>query len=190
MSNRTYDDSILLIGPSGVGKSTVAERLKKKTGMPRLCLDKIANDARRNGLRNRFRTSDEFNYSMIKYMVDRALKADEYGVVDFGAGHSVYDDETIFKNVQSLLGNFKNVVLLLYSDNLQESLDVIGRRSTGDTNDNRRFIESPCNRELASMVVYVKGKNPDQIADEILEIIEKNKNKNKSFEDDDDSTVK
>ena len=41
--NKLFEESIILIGPSGAGKSTIAEILKNITGMPRLCLDRVAN---------------------------------------------------------------------------------------------------------------------------------------------------
>ena len=36
--NKLIEESIILIGPSGARKSTVAEILKNITGMPRLCI--------------------------------------------------------------------------------------------------------------------------------------------------------
>ena len=53
-SNKIYDESIIFIGPSGAGKSTVAEVLSKRLNMPRLCLDRIANWARGNGIRKKY----------------------------------------------------------------------------------------------------------------------------------------
>ena len=96
MNKKLYQESIILIGPSGAGKSSVAEELHKITGMPRLCLDKIANAARDTGVKRQFQGEDEFNCFMISKVLERTKKNDEYGIVDFGAGHSVYDDILIF----------------------------------------------------------------------------------------------
>ena len=113
VNKKLYEKSIILIGPSGAGKSTIAEELKKKTGMQRLCLDNIANKARDTGSIKKFKNMDEFNSYMISEMIEIAKKNDSYGIVDFGAGHSVYDNQEIFEKVKSMLKPFKNIVLLL-----------------------------------------------------------------------------
>ena len=108
-----YNKSIILIGPSGAGKSSVAEELSKITRMPRLCLDGIANRERSNGFRNRFRSSQEYNAFMIRRAIDDAKKHGTPGIVDFGAGHSIYSDPKLFADVKKMMADFKNVVLLL-----------------------------------------------------------------------------
>lgn len=168
MDKRLYEESIILIGPSGAGKSTVASELQKMTNMPRLCLDRIANRARETGFRRRFKSSDEFNYYMISEVVKKAKNDNLYGIVDFGAGHSVYDDNEIFERVKSMLRPFKNVVLLLPVKDEEQALSIMRARSTGDTGDNKKFFESPCNKELANIIVYGDGRSPAEIAEEII----------------------
>ena len=168
MDKRLYEESIILIGPSGAGKSTIAEELCKKTNMKRLCLDGIANKARNIGLRRKFINADEFNYYMISEVLRKAKKEDLYGIVDFGAGHSVYDDAEIFEKVKQLLRPFKNIVLLLPDEDREKSLSIMESRSTGDTRENRKFIESPCNTELATMTIYGNNRQPLEIAEEII----------------------
>lgn len=178
MDKRLYDQSIILIGPSGAGKSTVGEELHQKTGMQRMCLDRIANKARRTGFMQRFRNADEFNYYMLSEVLRDAQDKGYYGIVDFGAGHSVFDDKDIFESVRAMLKPFKNVVLLLPDADEERALEIMKNRSTGDTRYNRKFFESPCNRQLATMVVYGNGRKPSQIADEIvLRIQEREKGK-------------
>ena len=72
---------------------------------------------------------------------------------------------------QELLGNFQNIILLQYSDDIEESLEVINARLTGDIKDNFRYITSDCNTRLATMIVYTKDKAKEEIADEIIERI-------------------
>lgn len=174
-SEKLYEESIILIGPSGAGKSTIAEELKEKTRMQRLSLDRIANKARNIGLMRKFKTPDEFNFYMISEVIEKGKKDGLYGIVDFGAGHSVYEDEEIFEKVKSMLKPFKNIVLLLPDIDEKTSLDIMESRSTGDTRDNKRFFESPCNRELATMTVYGNSRKPVEIADEILQVIKERK---------------
>lgn len=175
-NNRLYDESILLIGPSGTGKSTVAEELKRITGMPRLCLDRIANYNRRTGYTKEFRNNEEHNLHMIKTELEKAKKNGNPGIVDFGAGHSVYDDIDKFNELKNMLSNFKNIILLLPSKDIEESLRIMNERSTGDTRENCKFITSLCNRELATITIYGNNRNPSEIAEEILRAIKNREN--------------
>jgi shikimate kinase len=174
-SKKLYEESIILIGPSGAGKSTVAEELRKKTGMQRLCLDIIANRARDTGFTRNFKNADEFNSYMILETLERVKKDGSYGIVDFGAGHSVYDNQEIFERVKAMLKPFKNIVLLLPDKDEEKSLDIMKNRATGDTRDNKKFFESPCNKELATMIIYGNNRQPLEIAEEIMQCIKKRK---------------
>ena len=171
MNQRLYKKSIILIGPSGAGKSTVAEELRKITNMPRLCLDRIANKANASGLKQRFKSEDEFNCHMISEVLKSVKEHNEYGIVDFGAGHSVYDDTLIFEEVKSMLEPFKNIILLLPCEDEKRALDIMNNRSTGDTRDNKKFLESPCNKELATMIIYENDRQPSEIAEEIISCV-------------------
>ena len=174
-NKKLYEESIILIGPSGTGKSTVAEELRKKTGMKRLCLDVIANRARDTGFMNNFKNADEFNSYMISKTLERVKKDGSYGIVDFGAGHSVYDDQEIFEKVKSMLKPFKNIVLLLPDKDEEKSLNIMKSRSTGDIRDNKKFFESPCNKELATITVYGNNRQPLEIAEEVMQCIKNRK---------------
>ena len=88
--------------------------------------------------------------------------------MDFGAGHSVYDDKAIFEKVKTMLKPFKNVILLLPYKDEEKSLNIMKNRSTGDTRDNKKFFESQCNRELATITIYEDDRKPSDIADEII----------------------
>ena len=181
-SKKLYNESIILIGPSGTGKSTIAEELRKKTGMQRLCLDRIANRARDTGFMRKFKNADEFNSYMISEIIEKVKKDGSYGIVDFGAGYSVYDNREIFEKVKSMLKPFKNIVLLLPDKDEEKSLDIMKSRATGDTRDNKKFIESPCNKELATIIVYGNNRQPVEIAEEILQFIKERKEQQMEIE--------
>ena len=180
--NRLYEDSIILIGPSGAGKSTIATDMKSRLGMPRVSLDKLTSVARKSGYRAKFRTADEFNCYMIHSLVEEAKNnaPDTPYVVDFGAGHSIYKDKEIFKRVKQDLKPFKNVVLLLPCKDEQKALKIMAERSTGDTSENLEFLRNPCNKELATMIVYAEGRTPQEITEEIMDCIEKRKKQEKN----------
>ena len=57
---------------------------------------------------------------------------------------------------------------------MDESLEVINTRSTGDIKDNFYFITNDCNTALATMVVYTKDKTTEDIAEEIIERMNNN----------------
>ena len=175
MNDKLYSESIILIGPSGAGKSTVAEELSQKLNMPRLCLDRIANRARETGFTQKFKNADEFNYFMISEVIKKAKNENMYGIVDFGAGHSVYNDKEIFEKVKRELKPFKNIILLLPSNDEELSLKIMNERSTGDTSDNLKFLKSSCNKEIATITIYGNGKTPAAIADEVIFRIEEKK---------------
>lgn len=181
-SKKLYEESIILIGPSGAGKSAVAEELRKKTGMQRLCLDRIENRARDTGFMRNFKNADEFNSYMISKTLERVKKDGSYGIVDFGAGHSVYDDKEIFERVKSMLKPFKNIILLLPDIDEEKSLNIMKSRSTGNTRDNKKFFESPCNKELATMIVYGNNRQPLEIAEEIIQCIKERKEQQMEIE--------
>lgn len=181
MNDKLYTESIILIGPSGAGKSTIAEELSRKLNIPRLCLDRIANRARQTGFTRKFKNADEFNSFMISEVIKKAKQDNIPGVVDFGAGHSVYDDDEIFEIVRNQLKPFKNIVLLLPSTDETLSLNIMNSRATGDTRDNLKFLRSTCNRELATMTIYGNGRTPTDIASEIISRIKEREEKSNAF---------
>ncbi|WP_347242460.1 shikimate kinase [Nostoc sp. FACHB-888] len=109
------------------------------------------------------------------YAVERVLS--EYGncVIDFGAGDSVYENDQLFKWVQQVLEPYINVVLILSSPDLEESIQILNERNSGIVSNgfdlNEHFIKHHSNYDLAKFVVYTKGKLPEETGDEILKIV-------------------
>ena len=143
--------------------------------MQSLCLDGIANGARGAGFMRNFKNVDKFNSYIISATLERVKKDGTYGIVDFGAGHSVYDDREIFERIKSMLKPFKNIVLLLPDKDEEKSLNIMKSRSTGDIRDNKKFFESPCNKELATITVYGNNRQPLEIAEEVMQCIKNRK---------------
>ena len=167
-NDNVISNNIILIGPSGVGKSTIAKELASKTGMPILSFDEIASRNRRTGYVKNFNNIEEHNLYMIYEAIRRTS---EPQIWDMGAGHTVYDDKQIFAMVKKGLEPFSHIILLLPSENILESLTTINARSTGDIGANLKFLVSPCNKELATHIIYTNGKTPDMISDEIIALI-------------------
>lgn len=179
---------IILIGPMGVGKSFIAELLSKKIGKPHIVVDQIRFDyylkigfdretERKIGEEKGF-----FNgvYRYWKpyelYSIKRILADFTNCIFDFGAGHSVYEDDNMFEKAKEILSKFKNIMLLLPSKDLQESIDFLVNRNHMENDDEgnkmlKHFIEHHSNYDLCNHIIYVKDKTPDDILKEILKYI-------------------
>ncbi len=187
INQEILDNSILLIGPMGTGKSTISKKLNEATNMPRISLDdrKQLQDFYHN--RGRFTNFKDFEF----YLTSSVLTSlQEPSIIDFGAGHSVYENPIMFYEMQRLIGKFKNVELILPCENKDESLRIVNERicsrdGNGQQNAfdiNRHFIESPCNYELATDVIYTQNMTQDEITNAILkQMSSKNMDQNGSI---------
>lgn len=178
---------IILIGPIGTGKSTIGELLAQKLNIPQVSMDdlrfdyynEIGYDAE---LGRKIRETEGFwgIYRYWKPFEAHAVKrilADHQGcVIDFGAGHSVFEDGTLFAQVKQTLSAFPNVILLLPSPDHDESIAILneGEEWLKDMkpNINEHFVRHPSNYELAKQVVYTKNKSPVETCDEILSLLQ------------------
>ena len=177
-----YNNSILLIGPSGAGKTTVSKELEDITGIKRLSIDNEVAKDRKKCIIDRFDDDIEsYNLCKIKTLLEKARLINEARIVDFGGGHSVYRNLNIFIEIKKELSRFKNIVLLMPSIDIEKSIEILRKRSKGDYSQNREFIMSPCNRELATITIYENEKNPQDIALEILDIIKERKRNNEEI---------
>ncbi len=176
MNKDIYEDSIILIGPSGAGKTTMANYFEKTLKMSRISLDKMELDARDLNLRDHFGTNEDFYYYLIKTAIDLALEHKNAYIIDFGANHSIYHDSKVLEEVKKLLRPFKNIVLLLPYKDKQKAITVMSDRSHGDTSNNAEFYDSLSNKELQTMTVYGEERSPKEIADEIFANIERRRN--------------
>jgi energy-coupling factor transporter ATP-binding protein EcfA2 len=188
--------SIIFIGPSKAGKSTLARLVAQALGLPELHLDDLrwsyyaeigydperAQQIRQAGgmwaLANYWKPFDIHG-------VERLLADYPTGhVISFGAGHSYYDDPAMLARAKTALAGFPNVILLLPSPDVDESVRIMKERLRADEPDigekgletiaqiNRLFIEHPSNASLATMTVYTAGKTPAETCAEIVQRLE------------------
>jgi shikimate kinase len=173
---------IILIGPIGAGKSTVAELLASRLNLPQCSMDEL-----------RYNYYKEIGYDeeLVKqkrkigiwelqkywkpfeiHAVERLLSEYSQCVIDFGAGHSVYEDAIHFQRVQKALTPYPNVFLLLPSPNLDESVQILDERNQFEVSElrslNEHFVRHASNYKLAKFIVYTKDKTAEETCEEII----------------------
>ncbi len=178
--------NIILIGPVGAGKSTQGHLLAEKLGLPRCSMDD-----RRWDYYREIGYSEEIARQIIDkegflglyhywkpfeaYAVERLLGDSHGSVIDFGAGHSVFEDDALFARVQSAMQPCRNVVLLLPSPDLDDSVRFLRERTwdgmAGEFDFHEHFVKHHSNHDLAKFVVYTKDKTPEQTRDEIIALV-------------------
>ncbi len=179
-----HRQDIILIGPIGAGKSTIGKLLAERLGIPQVAMDNVrfgyykeigydealADElGRQEGFAAKYRYWKPFEI----YAVERVLSEHHDCVTDFGGGHSVYEDDALFERARRALAPYANVVLLLPSPDLDESVRVLRERRGGPIIDHgldfdEHFVKHHSNRDLATLTVYTKDQTPDQTCDEIL----------------------
>ena len=173
---------VFLIGPMGAGKSTLGKLLAEQLGRPQVSLDDIRWDyykeigydkAVQREIREREGFAGVYRYwkRFEAYAVERALQDHHGCVMDFGAGHSVQENDADFARIQTVLAPYPNVVLLLPSSDLDEAIAILRARTpfkVGDVPFTRYLVTHPAFRTLATQVVYTEGKTPEEVRAEIL----------------------
>ncbi|EYD76121.1 putative Shikimate kinase [Rubellimicrobium mesophilum DSM 19309] len=178
---------IVLIGPIAAGKSSVAGLLAERMGRRQIPLDavrwyyyfRIGFDFAEQKRRER-EDGPLARYAYWKpfetYAVEGALADFPDSIIDFGAGHSVQDDEALFARVQAALAPVPHVILLLPSPDLEESLGILSERVPPDGREevaelNRGFLTSPSNARLATTTIHTGRRSPEEVCEDILTLI-------------------
>jgi shikimate kinase len=186
---------VILIGPMSVGKSTLAKKLSRQLGLPRIELDEVRQRFYHEiGYNEKFASEivgKEGMMGLIKYWkpfeahaVERALQEFNNCVMDFGAGHSVYEDQSLFQRVDRALKPHQFVILILPSPDQDRSVEIVNQRfsdllikEVGKIDPellalNEHFVRHPSNELLAKKTIYTEGKSVKATCQEILVWIE------------------
>lgn len=132
--------NIILMGPIRVGKSTIAQLLSAKLGLPRISLDDVRwTYYREIGYKEELARQINQTGGLVAlvfywkqfdaYAVERVLADHPNTIIDFGAGHSVYESNELFARVQTVLAPYANVVLLMPSPNSAGSIEILNERT-------------------------------------------------------------
>lgn len=183
---------VILIGPFGVGKSTIGELLAKRLELPSVSLDTLGYYYNELGFdKSMFERCGGYSYSYESYIyfqtffpaaIERLLREHPHAVIDLGAGHTVFVNPAMQARVKHLLAPIPNVVLLLPSPDPDESVAVlkarVAERQVGEGFRDSAFdyfdfwVKHPANRELAKIIVYTAGKTPAETAEEVLAAVD------------------
>ncbi len=192
---------IILIGPMSAGKSTLAKLLAKQLKVKRIELDDVRQKfyseiGYDEGYASRI-IGEEGMMGLIKYWkpfeahaVERAIQEYDNCVLDFGAGHSVYQDQELFTRVEIALKPVEHVILILPSSDLDHSAEIVNQRfsellinEVGKVDQelldlNHHFVHHPSNQLLAKKTFYTDGKTPGEVCQEIINWVQANGNEN------------
>lgn len=188
----TPRSEIILIGPFGAGKSTIGRLVAEHLHIPDVSMDSHKEWYAELGFDNdefkrRWKelsphAADRYFHTFFPAAVERLLNTYRDCVFDLGAGHTVYEDEALFERVRDLLAPFSNVILILPTPDLDESVRILRERET-ERNVGPYFlnslefdyfshwVKSHCNADLAKHTIYTHGKTPEQSRDEVLGLV-------------------
>jgi shikimate kinase len=176
---------VVLIGPPCAGKSTVADLLSVALAVPQCSTDgglleqyyqelgydeQLARQLReQEGFQGIERYAEQFGAAVIK----RLLTDYSQSILDFGAGLSMYEDDAHFARVQQILAPYPNVILLLPSPDLDESVQILKERPRGairGQDSNLYLLNHHAYCDLAKIVVYTHERTPEETCYEIMRL--------------------
>lgn len=164
-------NSILMIGPMGIGKSTISNLISSLLNIPIISLDDRQKLVTYYSKRKEFSNFKDFEFFLTSSVLTE-LK--ESTIIDFGAGHSIYENPIMFYEFKRLISKFANIVYMIPSKDKEESIKILNEKLTYRNpdervlNDNKHFVNMHCNDEVATIKIYTKDKSSEDICREII----------------------
>jgi shikimate kinase len=176
------DPTIILIGPMNAGKSTLGDLLEQRLQRKRIAVDRVrwgyyAEIGFEQSEQDRIAEREGFD-GVLRYWkpfeihaIERILAEHPGAVIDFGAGHSVYDEPEQMARIRAALAPLANVFLITPSPDPTASIAILRDRMTPKINGielNRYIIATQALHQLANRIIYTTGKTPEETAEEII----------------------
>jgi shikimate kinase len=157
LSPATRDNTIIFIGPEGSGKSTIGRLISPLLNTTLYSLDRHRDELYapynyskqkadeiydKEGLWAFYAHWNEFEYKTVcSLLKNEHPSGNLWGqILDFGAGHSVYTDETQLSTIQKLMAPFQNVFLFLPCEDIEEGIKITEERRGHKLELNRFFL--------------------------------------------------
>lgn len=187
----TQNKNIIVIGPVGAGKSTQGKLIARALNKQLISLDGVAEDYyKANGFSDTefkkvknekgFLAAYRHWWPSLAYAAQQVVKDYSDCIIDFGAGHSHYEDEQLYKGVKEALAGCQDVILLLPTEDLDRSVSLLKERSIDQRDTDwvfndydfiEHWVKDDCNHDLATVTIFTDGKTPEQSSEEILKAI-------------------
>ena len=183
-------ETIILIGPEGAGKSTIGRVLAQTLSKELYSLDRHRDELyapydydkahatklyEEHGSDTLLKYWKYFEFQATSSILRNAQKPGDtfYNkILDFGAGHSVYEDAEQLKEIESLIKYYSNVLLILPCEDVDEAVRITEARRGHQLEYNRLFMTHDSNARLARHVIYTKDKTPEENSNEIIGCID------------------
>ena len=179
-------NSILFIGPMCSLKSSTSSMMSSMLNMPRVSLDDTETLKEFYDKKGEFKDVKDFEF----YLTSSILTSLNIPtIIDFGAGHSVYENPIMFYEFQKLMSRFSNIVYMIPSLDKEKATQILNERLL-DRNSkitpeffeaNRHFVNMPCNESVSTIREVTGRKELDERCDDGISKIQ-NRDYKSSFD--------
>lgn len=189
-------NEIILIGPMLAGKSSMALILADHFEFPIINIDQIKwKYLAEYGLTQSHAENLLINYGvneMINFykpyeslIVEKILSNYKKCIFDFGAGFSIYDDVFLQNKINKILFEYKNIFLILPSENMSLNKRILGERLKIKIKNDpfltkhyhalynlcMYFLDHPTNNTLAKHILYTHGVSKTKLIQQVIKKI-------------------
>ena len=183
------NENIIIIGPIGVGKSTVAPEVARRTDKKHIDMDELRSEIYSMTDYSNQKAEEAYSsggviewYNYQKpyelFAVKTLLEQNQNSVIEFGGGQSIYSNDEQLTTFLNLMENQPFVFSLLPSESVNRSSEILNSRARFEDEKilNEIFLTSDCNKRVAKFTIYTEGKEPQETIEEILSLYQTNQN--------------